>query len=167
MMYLCGKYMQHKFPAWIVRLEAMANSRRASTVTPLAVRGERLRMSASTIDRDHRRALELKGISATWFWRAAAHLDHDPESCDETECESGFMECDTVAHCGPTLTGEFARTLTVTCVHTEWTHLGVLRHDARVHMLAELDRLEKALPFEIAGLDCDNRSEIVNNKVVE
>ena len=39
---------------------------------------------------------------------------------DEVEAEPGFFEGDTVAHCGPTLKGEFARTLNLTCVHTGW-----------------------------------------------
>ncbi|XPP27619.1 MAG: integrase catalytic domain-containing protein [Leucobacter sp.] len=56
--------------------------------------------------------------------------------------------------------------LTASCVHTGWTHLEVLRNNARVHMLAALDRLQGALPFGIAGLDCDNGSEFVNNEVV-
>ena len=30
------------------------------------------------------------------------------------EAEPGFFEGDTVAHCGPTLKGEFARTLNLT-----------------------------------------------------
>lgn len=32
-----------------------------------------------------------------------------------------MIEADTVAHCGPTLIGEFARTLTMTDLVTGWT----------------------------------------------
>ncbi|MEZ5087410.1 MAG: hypothetical protein R2722_14575 [Tessaracoccus sp.] len=39
---------------------------------------------------------------------------------DEVETEPGFFEIDTVAHCGPTLKGEFARTVNYTDVHTGW-----------------------------------------------
>lgn len=170
MMYPCGKYMQHMLPDWVPHLEAhheLVPGRHAYTPE---VRAELLRMSAATIDRylrEHRRALELKGISAT---RSGALLRTSitiRKAGDEAEHEPGFMECDTVAHCGPTLKGEFARTLTATCVWTGWTHLEVLRNNARVHMVAALDRLETALPFDIAGLDCDNGSEFINDQVVE
>lgn len=170
MMYPCGKYMKQMLPEWIPRLEAHHELVPEQHDYTLEVRGELLRMSAATIDRylhEHRRALELKGISAT---RSGALLRTSitiRRAGDEAEHEPGFMECDTVAHCGPTLKGEFARTLTATCVHTGWTHLEVLRNNARVHMLAALARLETALPFAIAGLDCDNGSEFINDQVVE
>lgn len=167
MMYPCGKYMREMLPEWIVRLEAHHELVPGQHDYTPEVRAELLGMSAATIDRylrEHRRSLELKGISAT---RSGALLRTSitiRKAGDEAEHEPGFMECDTVAHCGPTLKGEFARTLTATCVQTGWTHLEVLRNNARVHMLAALDRLEKALPFDIAGLDCDNGSEFINDK---
>ncbi len=170
MMYPCGKYMKPMLPEWISRLEAHGELREGEHEYSARVRDELLRMSAATIDRylrEHRNALELKGISAT---RSGALLRTSitiRKAGDEAEHEPGFMECDTVAHCGPTLKGEFARTLTATCVETGWTHLEVLRNNARVHMLAALDRVEAALPFGIAGLDCDNGSEFINDKVVE
>ena len=37
---------------------------------------------------------------------------------DEVEAETGFFEGDRIAHCGPTLKGEFARTLNLADVHT-------------------------------------------------
>ena len=169
MMYPCGKYMQQMLPEWIPRLEAHHELVPGRHDYTPEVRAELLRMSAATIDRylrEHRRALELKGISAT---RSGALLRTSitiRKAGDEAEHEPGFMECDTVAHCGPTLQGEFARTLTATCVYTGWTHLEVLRNNARIHMIAALDRLERALPFDVAGLDCDNGSEFINDQVV-
>lgn len=170
MMYPCGKYMQQMLPEWVPQLEAHGELRNGVHDYSAEVRAELLQMSAATIDRylrEHRQTLELKGISAT---RSGALLRTSitiRKAGDEAEHEPGFLECDTVAHCGPTLKGEFARTLTATCVHTGWTHLEVLRNNARVHMLAALDRLAATLPFEIAGLDCDNGSEFINDKVVE
>ena len=170
MMYPCGKYMRQMLPEWIARLEAHGELTHGAHDYNAGVRAELLEMSAATIDRylrEHRQALELKGISAT---RSGALLRTSitiRKAGDEADHEPGFMECDTVAHCGPTLKGEFARTLTATCVETGWTHLEVLRNNARVHMLAALDRLEAALPFAIAGLDCDNGSEFINGDVVE
>lgn len=170
MMYPCGKYMRQMLPEWVAQLEAHGELRDGVHDYSARVRAELLGMSAATIDRylrEYRQSLELKGISAT---RSGALLRTSitiRKAGDEAEHEPGFMECDTVAHCGPTLKGEFARTLTATCVYTGWTHLEVLRNNARVHMLQALDRVENGLPFAIAGLDCDNGSEFINDKVVE
>ena len=170
MMYPCGKYMRQMLPEWITRLEAHVELVYGVHDYTPEVRTELLQMSAATIDRylrEHRSALELKGISATRSGTLLRTSITIRKAGDEAEHEPGFMECDTVAHCGPTLKGEFARTLTATCVLTGWTHLEVLRNNARVHMLAALDRLEAALPFDIAGLDCDNGSEFINHEVIE
>lgn len=170
MMYPCGKYMRPMLLEWIDRLEAHGELAFGQQGYSATVRAELLSMSAATIDRylrEHRSALELKGISAT---RAGAMLRQSitvRKAGDEVEQEPGFMECDTVAHCGPTLKGEFARTLTATCVQTGWTHLGVLRNNARAHVVAALTNLEAALPFDIAGLDCDNGSEFMNAEVIK
>lgn len=169
MMYPCGKYMKQMLPEWIGRLEAHEELVNGEHDYAPEVRAELLRMSAATIDRylcAHRKELELKGISAT---RSGALLRTSitiRKAGDEAEHEPGFMECDTVAHCGPTLKGEFARTLTATCVHTGWTHLEVMRNNASIHMLAALERLQDTLPFDIAGLDCDNGSEFINQAVI-
>lgn len=170
MMYPCGKYMRQMLPEWITQLETHGELTPGKHDYAPEVRAELLAMSAATIDRylrEHRQSLELKGISATRSGTLLRTSITIRKAGDEAEHEPGFMECDTVAHCGPTLKGEFARTLTATCVHTGWTHLEVLRNNARVHMLAALGRLEIALPFAIAGLDCDNGSEFINDKVVE
>lgn len=169
MMYPCGKYMREMLPEWIAQLETHGELRHSEHDYTPEVRAELLQMSAATIDRylhEHRKALELKGISAT---RSGALLRASitiRKAGDEAEHEPGFMECDTVAHCGPTLKGEFARTLTATCVYTGWTHLEVLRNNAHIHMLAALTRMAAALPFGIAGLDCDNGSEFINHEIV-
>ena len=41
-----------------------------------------------------------------------------------------MIEADTVAHCGPTLIGEFARTLTMTDLVTGWTENCSIRNNA-------------------------------------
>lgn len=49
----------------------------------------------------------------------AALLDLHPSAEDEVEAEWGFFQGDTVADCGPTLKGEFVRTLNLTCAYKE------------------------------------------------
>ena len=85
---------------------------------------------------------------------------------DELPPEPGFFEVDTVAHCGPTLKGEFARTLTLTDVVTGWVHLEAIRNNAHVHIRKGLDAAMNGIPYQVQGLDCDNGSELMNYDVV-
>lgn len=164
-----GKYLKAVLVDWLDALEAhdeLAFGRNGYNPT---VRAQLLAMSAATIDRylkAERDRLALKGISTTKPGALLRNSITVRKAGDEVETEPGFFETDTVAHCGPTLKGEFARTLTMTDVLTGWVHLEVLRNNARVHILAGLDRTTAALPYDIAGLDCDNGSEFINHEVM-
>ena len=84
----------------------------------------------------------------------------------EVESEPGFFEGDTVAHCGPTLKGEFARTLNLTDVHIGWVFTRTVRNNANVHILGALKAGIWEIPFEVSGLDFDNGSEFLNHAVI-
>ncbi|WGH82453.1 MULTISPECIES: integrase catalytic domain-containing protein [Auritidibacter] len=164
-----GKYMKPVMEDWLDALEAhdeLAFGRSGYNPT---VRAQLVAMSAATIDRylkAERDRLRLKGIATTKPGALLRNSITVRQAGDEVEDEPGFFETDTVAHCGPTLQGEFARTLTMTDVRTGWVHLEVLRHNAQVHILAGLDRAAAAIPYGIAGLDCDNGSEFINHEVM-
>jgi len=66
-------------------------------------RGRRRRSSIE----EHRREIPLK-------------VDAWPEACPK---QPGHVEVDTVAHCGGSMAGSFAWTLTMTDVATHWTEL--------------------------------------------
>ncbi|MDO5501383.1 MAG: transposase family protein, partial [Propionibacteriaceae bacterium] len=85
---------------------------------------------------------------------------------DEVEAEPGFFEVDTVAHCGPTLKGEFARSVNFTDMHTGWVFTRAIRNNARVHILAAFDAFVDHVPFAVTGIDCDNGSEFINHDVI-
>jgi hypothetical protein len=133
------------------------------------VRQELLAMSAASIDRYLRPAKakdHIKGKSTTKpspLLRASVKIR---KATDEIEAAPGFFEGDTVAHCGPTLKGEFARTLNLTCVHTGWTFTRTVRNNAHTHILAGLKAGVAAVPFEVVGLDFDNGTEFLNKAVI-
>lgn len=78
----------------------------------------------------------------------------------------GFLAVDTVAHCGPTLKGEFARTLTLVDVAIGWMHPEVMHNNAHKYVRAALDAAMDGIPYQVQGLDCDNGSELVNYNVL-
>jgi IS30 family transposase len=92
----------------------------------------------------------------------------DHEQIDhQTLPAPGFFEGDTVAHCGPTLKGEFARTLNLTDMHIGWVFTRTVRNNARTHILGALKAGVREIPYEVTGLDFDNGSEFLNRPVIK
>ena len=81
---------------------------------------------------------------------------------DDTATTPGFLELDTVAHCGHTLKGEYLWTLSATDVFTGWTILACIKNKAFVHVKTGLDVVKESLPYKITGIDFDNGSEFIN-----
>ena len=76
-----------------------------------------------------------------------------------------MIEADTVAHCGPTLIGEFARTLTMTDVVIGWTENCSIRNNASKSIVAGVEQLTELFPFDMVIFDSDCGSEFINHEV--
>ena len=85
---------------------------------------------------------------------------------DEVEDTPGFFEGYTVAHCGPTLKGEFCRTVNLTDMRTGWVATRSVRDNAHLNVLAARQHATSQIPFEVVGLDFDNGGEFINHDVI-
>ena len=106
-------------PGWLPLLLAVGDLDHPFA-TPEAI-DEVRRTSAATVARylePARAAFALRGRSATRPGLLLRNSITIRKAGDELEDVPGMLECDTVAHCGPTLQGEFARTLTMTDMST-------------------------------------------------
>ena len=134
------------------------------------VREELLAMSAATIDRYLAPAKakdQISGVSTTKPSPLLRNSVKIRKATDEVEDEPGFFEGDTVAHCGPTLKGEFARTLNLTDVHIGWVFTRTVRNNAHTHILAALKAGVHEIPYAVTGLDFDNGTEFLNKAVIK
>jgi hypothetical protein len=84
---------------------------------------------------------------------------------DEAPDAPGVIEADTVAHCGPTLIGEFARTLTMTDVVIGWTENHSIRNNASKWIVEGIEELQQWFPFAMAIFDSDCGGEFINHDV--
>jgi hypothetical protein len=159
----CGKYLAESMPTLLDSLERHGELVDGVDRYSATVRGELLAMSAATIDR------YLKGARAGDTIRGLSTTKPSPllrssitirKAGDEVEAEPGFFEGDTVAHCGPTSKGEFARTVNLTCVHTGWVFTRAIRNNAHSHVLNVLQVAVEEIPFEVAGLDARLRQRV-------
>jgi hypothetical protein len=74
----------------------------------------------------------------------------------------GWLEADTVAHCGGSMEGDFIWSVTFTDIHTGWTCLRATWNKGEAGVVNGLRDVEDRLPFALAGFDCDNGSEFLN-----
>lgn len=59
----------------------------------------------------------------------------------------GFVEADTVAHCGQSSHGPFALTLTLTDIHTTWTECRAIWTKKSDGVIEQIDNIKKSLPL--------------------
>jgi hypothetical protein len=125
-------------------------------------------MSAATVDRylgPARDRMRLKGISTTKSSPLLRTSIKIRTVADERDGRPGAIEADTVAHCGPSFIGEFARTLTMTDMVTGWTENASIRNNASLWITQAVDDLQASFPFPLVSFDSDNGSEFINHDV--
>jgi hypothetical protein len=122
-----------------------------------------LQISASTIDRLLKpyKKKSLKGLSST---KPSLIKNKIPlKLLDDDVKEPGFVEADTVAHCGNSLAGDFINSLTVTDLQSSWTENRALWTKERKQILKTMRSIENTLPFKIKGIATDNGNEFLNH----
>ena len=78
----------------------------------------------------------------------------------------GFLEADTVAHCGTSMAGMFAFTIDCVDIATGWTEQRAVWGKGETGVLQQVKDIEKSLPFPLLGFDCDNGSEFLNHHLL-
>lgn len=75
----------------------------------------------------------------------------------------GYLEADSVAHCGGSLAGSFIWSLTYTDILSGWTEGGAVWNKGAAGVLAATRQVEERLPFALLGFDSDNGGEFLNH----
>ncbi len=78
----------------------------------------------------------------------------------------GYLEADTVAHCGDSLLGMFAYTIDFVDIATGWTEQRAVWGKGEKGVLEQIKDVEKMLPFPLLGFDSDNGSEFLNDHLL-
>jgi hypothetical protein len=79
----------------------------------------------------------------------------------------GFIEADTVAHCGSSVSGQFVYTLNIVDIATGWTEQRALWGKGKRGVFEALKNIRLYLPFKVLGFDCDNGGELLNYMLLE
>lgn len=155
--YMCSKRLKSVLVNWLPFYEKRYGRVAFPVKTMLH------QVSCATIDR-HLRPIRLrsgKGLSGT---RSGSLLKSQiPIRTDNWDIKQpGFLEVDTVAHCGNSLEGDFVWSLVMTDIHTGWTELRAHWNNGAANTLEQMKDIEACLPFVIKGIDSDNGGEFIN-----
>ena len=154
---MCSKRLKAALPLWLPFYE----QEHGPLVEP--VRKKLLQISAASIDRllkKERARYRGKGLCGT---RPGGLLKHQiPIRTDNDDVDRpGFLEADTVAHCGNSLAGDFIWSITFTDIFCQWTENRATWNKGAEGVLGQVKDVEDNLPFELLGFDVDNGSEFL------
>ena len=110
-----------------------------------------------------------KAESSSRYNRKGGRTSHALKKSIEIRCGRwevdgpGWLEADTVSHGGGITHGDYLWSLTMVDIHTGWTELRASWNCGAYNICTAIEEIEKALPFEIQGFDCDNGPEFLNH----
>lgn len=155
----CSKRLKAMLPIWLGFYE-----RRFGYLKP-ETRIRLLEISPATIDRILKQVrIRYRGKGRCTTKPGLILKHHIPI---QTECwdeqRPGFLEADTVAHCGTSMGGMFVYTVDTVDIATGWTEQRAVWGRGETGVLDQIKNIEKSLPFPLLGFDCDNGPEFLNH----
>lgn len=155
---MCSKRLKAALPIWLPFYEA-AHGALAPTV-----REQLLRVSPATLDR------LLKTVRARYPRQGRSGTRCGPEArkpripgrADNRDIDQpGFLEADSVAHCGDSMAGEFVWSRTVTDLFSQWTETRAVWNKSAAGVVDRVREVEAHLPFALKGFAVDNGPEFL------
>ena len=125
-------------------------------------------ISAATIDRILKPVrIKHKGSGRATTKPGSLLKKHIPINTNQwDESRPGFLEADTVAHCGHSMAGMFAFSVDCVDIATSWTEQRAVWGKGEHGVLEQIKHIEQTLPFPLLGFDSDNGSEFLNHHLL-
>ena len=154
----CSKLLKALLPDWLPHYIQTFGPVDQQALSLLA------KISPATIDRilkPIRPKFGKKGRSCT---KPGSLLRHQiPIQTDQwNQFTPGFLEADTVHHCGDNTAGQYVITVNYTDLATGWTEQRAVWGKGELGVLTQTKNVEQSLPFALRGFDSDNGSEFIN-----
>lgn len=164
--YPCGKRLA---PVLLSTAEAMERSKEIEPLTDI-VKKQLSSISAHTLDNrlfKERQVRRLKRNRGTTRHGSLLKSSVPIRITNWDTAEIGFMEMDTVAHCGDQLIGEFIYSLDMVEIATGWSEQMAVMGKGEAGIVKAIEAIKLGLPFNLKGLDSDTGSEFVNWHMVK
>ena len=155
---MCSKRLHEALPLWLPHYSKDLSD---------DVKSKLLSMSPATIDRLLQGTRKIDGKKQRCRTRPGTLLKNKIEiktdNWDVTE--PGFMEADTVAHCGNSLNDDFVWSLNMVDIYSGWTEVRAIWGKYADGVIDAINDIERYLPFILKGFDSDNGSEFINHEL--
>jgi len=151
----CSKRLKVIIPIWLPFLK---------TSLPENTKELLLNISPATIDRIlHKAKRKYKKLGLCTTKPGSIIKKHIPIKTNQwDESRPGFLEADTVAHCGSSVSGFFIYSLQVIDIATGWTEARACWGKGQRGIFDALKSIKESLPFKVLGFDSDNGTEFLN-----
>jgi hypothetical protein len=156
--FACGKRLKAMMPHWIQFMDDLDDYEYQLL----------LAMSAATMDRllrYYRVKLDLKRRSST----KPGNMLRDSIPIAESQWDvqqPGFVEIDSVVHCGTSMAGDYACTINQVDLATGWSQQRATFNLGHHGVKLQVEDMERSLPFALLGLDSDCGGEYINHELV-
>jgi len=157
---LCSRRLQPFIPEMIRVLR-----RQGEIHIDSDIQAQLTKLSPSTIDRmlrPYRQRGGRRPLSATQRSKLLKNSTPIRTFADWQENKPGFLEIDTVAHCGESVAGFYLNTLCSVDVASSWTECVPVWGKGQERVKSAVHRIRGRLPFPLLGLDSDSGSEFLN-----
>lgn len=158
----CSKRLKALLPLWIPGYVQSFGPVNTEVTDALVA------ISAATIDRILKPVrIKYKGSGRAATKPGSLLKKHIPINTNQwDESRPGFLEADTVAHCGNSMAGMFAFTVDCVDIATSWTEQRAVWGKGEHGVLEQIKHIEQTLPFPLLGFDSDNGSEFLNHHLL-
>lgn len=158
----CSKRLKALLPLWLPGYEQQYGE------LTFEIKEELLALSPSTMDRLLQPVrIKYKGRGRSTTKPGTLLRKHIPIKTNQwDETRPGFLEADTVAHCGTSMAGSFAFTIDCVDIATGWTEQRAVWGKGETDVLTQIKDVENSLPFPLLGFDSDNGSEFLNHHLL-
>ena len=89
------------------------------------------------------------------------------KALDVVSSRCGYLEADTVAHCGGSMGGDFVWSLTITDTFSGWTENRAVYGKHAKNVLPAIHSILSSLAFNVISMNVDNGSEFLNHRLYE
>jgi hypothetical protein len=158
--YACGQRLKPMIPSYLAALR-----RHKELIVTREERKLLLKISSATIDRlltHDRKRINMQGRSRTKPGTLLKQQIPIKTWAEWDNAKPGFLEIDSVHHCGTSLYGDYIYTLDTVDVATGWNECRAHLGKGEYRTMKALETIRGRLPFPLKGIDFDSGGEFVN-----
>ncbi len=79
----------------------------------------------------------------------------------------GYTQSDTVAHCGTTIAGSYAHSITLTDIDSTWTENRAIFTKKAFEVRKQFVDIKTSVPYKMLAINTDSGSEFLNTQILE